>query len=133
MKEQPKNLSLWQTALCLLLCLAVITVTDLALPRGEAAVYNSVIRLHIIANSNTPFDQQLKLAVRDAILAAGCFDTAADMENAAAGISYGAKKALSAANRVLEESGVICRCGKKGNSILYRICSAADEFFCGDY
>ncbi len=40
---------------------------------------------------------------------------------------------ISAALKVLEESGVICRCGKKGNSILYRICSAADEFFCGDY
>ena len=40
-----------------------------ALPlRGEDAVYDSVIRLHVIAESDSEKDQADKLAVRDAIL-----------------------------------------------------------------
>ena len=40
-----------------------------ALPlRGEEAVYDSVIRLHVIAESDSGSDQADKLAVRDAIL-----------------------------------------------------------------
>ena len=35
---------------------------------GEEAVYDSVVRLHVIANSDTDADQELKLKVRDAIL-----------------------------------------------------------------
>ena len=35
---------------------------------GEAQIYDSVIRLHVLANSDTPEDQALKLEVRDAIL-----------------------------------------------------------------
>ncbi len=36
---------------------------------GEAAIYDSVIRLHVLANSDSEEDQALKLQVRDAILA----------------------------------------------------------------
>lgn len=36
---------------------------------GEEAVYDSVIRLHVLANSDETADQQLKLAVRDTVLA----------------------------------------------------------------
>ena len=35
---------------------------------GEAAVYDSVIRLHVLANSDSEGDQALKLTVRDAVL-----------------------------------------------------------------
>ena len=35
---------------------------------GEEAVYDSVVRLHVIANSDTDADQALKLKVRDAVL-----------------------------------------------------------------
>ena len=35
---------------------------------GEAEVYDSVIRLHVIANSDSEEDQKLKLKVRDAVL-----------------------------------------------------------------
>ena len=35
---------------------------------GEAAVYDSVIRLHVLANSDSEADQALKLLVRDAVL-----------------------------------------------------------------
>ena len=36
---------------------------------GESEIYDSVIRLHVVANSNSEEDQDLKLKVRDAILA----------------------------------------------------------------
>ena len=54
------------TILSLLTLLLVLT----ALPiRGEGDIYSSVIRLHIIANSNSYTDQEMKLFVRDRILA----------------------------------------------------------------
>ena len=37
---------------------------------GESDIYDSVIRLHVVANSDSEEDQALKLKVRDAILAA---------------------------------------------------------------
>ena len=40
-----------------------------ALPiRGESGIYDSVIRLHVIADSNEESDQRMKLFVRDRIL-----------------------------------------------------------------
>jgi len=35
---------------------------------GEEAVYDTVVRLHVLANSDSDEDQALKLAVRDAVL-----------------------------------------------------------------
>ena len=50
------------------LLLAVLIVA--ALPTsGEAAIYDDVIRLHVLAASDSEEDQALKLEVRDAILA----------------------------------------------------------------
>ncbi len=36
---------------------------------GEAAIYDNVLRLHVLANSDTEEDQALKLRVRDAVIA----------------------------------------------------------------
>lgn len=36
---------------------------------GEEEIYNSVVRLHVLANSDSEEDQALKLEVRDAVLA----------------------------------------------------------------
>ncbi len=56
--------------------ISVITVFCIAalflflLPtHGEAEVYDNVIRLHVIANSDSDEDQSLKFKVRDAVLA----------------------------------------------------------------
>ena len=48
-----------------LLCAAVLSVLPV---HGEAAIYDSVIRLHVLANSDSEADQRNKLAVRDALL-----------------------------------------------------------------
>ena len=37
---------------------------------GEREIYNTVVRLHVLANSDTEEDQALKLKVRDGVLAA---------------------------------------------------------------
>lgn len=37
---------------------------------GEAEIYDSVVRLHVLANSDSEDDQALKLQVRDGVLAA---------------------------------------------------------------
>jgi stage II sporulation protein R len=53
-----------------LICYTVLSV--LGWPKQEVTAYNpnNLIRLHVIANSNSNFDQQLKLKVRDQVLQA---------------------------------------------------------------
>lgn len=63
-----KTRSLQHTAVAVI-CLLLATLLLAALPvEGEEAIYADVIRLHIIAASDTEEDQTLKLAVRDAVL-----------------------------------------------------------------
>ena len=55
--------------LTLVLCIALIFLLIGILPvHGEEAIYDSVIRLHVLANSDSDSDQREKLAVRDAVL-----------------------------------------------------------------
>ena len=46
-------------------CLLVIGLLPV---HGEAEIYDKVVRLHVLANSNSEEDQAVKLEVRDAIL-----------------------------------------------------------------
>lgn len=63
---KPKSL---KHTTALILCLLAVTLLLAALPvRGEEEIYTDVIRLHIIAASDTEEDQALKLTVRDAVL-----------------------------------------------------------------
>lgn len=87
------------------LCLVTTLVCDLLLPGREKEIYNSVIRLHILANSDSDYDQGLKLKVRDAILEAGVFGDAADVESAEAMTEDAAEEALAVANAVLKAEG----------------------------
>ena len=50
----------------LILCLAVCNILPI---HGEEKIYESVVRLHVLANSDSNDDQALKLKVRDEILA----------------------------------------------------------------
>ena len=53
----------------LLVCLSVIFLIVGVLPiHGEQEIYDSVIRLHVVANSDSEEDQELKLCVRDEII-----------------------------------------------------------------
>lgn len=50
----------------LTLCAATCSILPI---HGEERIYQSVLRLHVLANSDSEEDQSLKLKVRDAILA----------------------------------------------------------------
>lgn len=56
-------------ALLLLLPLAALALTDEEAQLQEAHRTGQIIRLHVVAHSDDPADQQLKLAVRDAVIA----------------------------------------------------------------
>lgn len=101
-----QKLTLRATCLCLALCLLTVLVCDLVLPGAESRVYDSFIRLHILANSDSAADQALKLKVRDAILAAEVFGTAKDIAAAESESLAAAKTAVDIANSVLKEAGV---------------------------
>ncbi len=60
---------MYKKLLILLSVVAVLTVVLSALPvHGESEIYENVLRLHVIANSDSDEDQALKLQVRDKIL-----------------------------------------------------------------
>lgn len=49
-------------------CLAAIFILNILPIHGEEEIYNSVVRFHVLANSDTEEDQALKLKVRDEVL-----------------------------------------------------------------
>jgi hypothetical protein len=57
--------------IAILCAVALISLSLLSfLPvHGEAEIYDSVLRLHVVANSDSELDQSLKLRVRDSVAA----------------------------------------------------------------
>ncbi len=70
-------------------------------------IRGDVLRLHVLANSDSEEDQQLKLKVRDAILSAGknIFDGSVTKENAEHKIEEEKEALLEAAKKVIKENG----------------------------
>ena len=64
---QSKTLRRWELAL--LLGVALAALLGVWLDGAQAALSDRVIRLHVLANSDSEADQALKLRVRDAVLA----------------------------------------------------------------
>ena len=54
--------------ICAFLILAVAMVAGLFPVHGEEEIYDTVVRLHVLANSDTDADQALKLKVRDRVI-----------------------------------------------------------------
>lgn len=71
------------------------------------SVRNDVLRLHILANSDSEADQAVKLLVRDALLESGSelFSGVADKETAAVILEKERNKIISVAESVLQENG----------------------------
>ncbi len=63
MKHIQKSLAVILTLCSLILLLGILPV------HGESEIYENVLRLHVLANSDSEEDQALKLKVRDAVLA----------------------------------------------------------------
>lgn len=53
---------------CITAVILTIAVSHITLPSGEENIYDNTVRLHILANSDSEYDQQIKLKVRDAII-----------------------------------------------------------------
>lgn len=70
-------------------------------------IRRDVLRLHILANSDSAYDQELKLAVRDEILAVSedIFDGAADIDDALEKAEQNKDVFLAAADQVIRERG----------------------------
>lgn len=70
-------------------------------------IRESVLRLHVIANSDSEEDQALKLKVRDAVLEAGneIFDGSVTRDEAKAKIEPNIDKLEEAARKVITENG----------------------------
>lgn len=76
------KLHLWEAAL--LLAFGLTLTAGVWASASEGALAGQVLRLHVVANSDDPEDQALKLLVRDAVLAqaAPYLDGASDRESA---------------------------------------------------
>ena len=102
---KPKSLK--HTTACIL-CLLAVTLLLAALPvEGEEAIYADVIRLHIIAASDTEEDQTLKLAVRDAVLSVygSALTSYSDRDSAAEAAREMLPGIRSLAEQTLREAG----------------------------
>lgn len=100
-----RKLKRWEMALMFGLLVAAVTGGWLGQERKELA--DSVIRFHVIANSDSEADQALKLAVRDKVLeqAEGLYPENATLEQARAALE-GHLNVLAAAGReAVEERG----------------------------
>lgn len=74
---------------------------------GEAEIYKKVLRLHVIAASDSETDQTIKLSVRDAVLdeIPALLDGCADIDSARAAVCDGAQVLLDASNERLSALG----------------------------
>ncbi len=87
--------------LVLLLALSYLPI------HGEAKVYDTVLRLHVLANSDSEEDQALKLKVRDGVLAvtAPLFENATTRDEAEAIVRAHMADIQTAAEAVVTENG----------------------------
>lgn len=92
--------------LVLSICM-VFLIIGLLPVHGEAEIYDSVLRLHILANSDSDEDQALKLKVRDAILAEGgeLFRECRDLQEATDAVEKNREKLLEIARRTIADEG----------------------------
>ncbi len=104
-----KQFRLWERVLMAFCASAVLLfAVDLAVPAQEKAIYDTVIRLHVLAQSDSEEDQQIKLLVRDAITqeCSRLFSDTRHTEDALEQIEQAATEMEAIANRVLQENGV---------------------------
>jgi len=97
------------TVIFLVLALALALVTVLPV-HGEEKIYDSVIRLHVLANSDSPEDQAAKLLVRDAVLAESrtLLEGKQSREAAAAALESAKPQLEAAAAAALAAKGISC-------------------------
>lgn len=101
-----KKFKLFEISLLVGFLIAIVfSITSFAETCEE--VRGDVLRLHVLANSDSEEDQQLKLKVRDALLKAGknIFDGSVTKENAEEKIKEEKEILIKTAKEVIEENG----------------------------
>lgn len=101
-----KKIRLFEISLLAGLVIAVVfSITSFGSTCDE--IRTDVLRLHVIANSDSEEDQQLKLKVRDALLRTGknIFDGSVTRENAEEKIRNEKEKLEQTAKKVIRENG----------------------------
>lgn len=103
-KESRRKVEL--SVLCGFLIAALLSVTSFGAACGE--VRKDVLRMHVIANSDSEADQAVKLKVRDAVLEAGgeLFDGTMTVEDAQHVLQSDIERLSETAQDVLEENGM---------------------------
>lgn len=93
-------------SLLLTLCLLFLVIGLLPI-HGEHAVYENVLRLHVLANSDSEEDQALKFCVRDAVLAAAepILADCSSREEAIAAVQDNLSVLENAAKEAIAEAG----------------------------
>ena len=81
------------------------TLNALIPTAAETEIYDSCVRLHVIANSNSEEDQELKLKVRDALLDKISDYEIEDKEEAVSVIERDKDKLVSLSKEVIESNG----------------------------
>ena len=100
-----RKLKKWE--LCLLLGLLCAMGAGLWLEQERMELSDRVIRLHVIANSDSGEDQALKLAVRDRVLeqAERLYPAKADLNTARTALEDGMSKLAAAGQKEVEAQG----------------------------
>lgn len=106
-----RNSKLMHVEAALLVGLAVTLLWGVWSLQEQDALERKMIRLHVIANSDTAEDQALKLQVRDAVLvqATEILENAADMEEAQRTLQQVLPELEATAAEVVEEKGCAYR------------------------
>ena len=105
-----KNNKISKRIFNLSLTFAFLCAVFLSLADFDAAcetLRHNVLRLHIVANSNSAFDQNLKLKIRDALLEEGgdLFEGITDLSTAIEKAKTDTERLCETANRVIKENG----------------------------
>ena len=87
--------------------LITVCISVAAFVKTSDKIRDEVLRLHVIANSDSSVDQNLKLRIRDKILEAGkeIFDGSVDVNSAIDKITPQINKIESAAEKEIKDSG----------------------------
>ncbi|MGN1348968.1 MAG: stage II sporulation protein R [Acutalibacteraceae bacterium] len=107
MKNEKKLIAL-EIAVFAAFILTVAVSSFYSLDKTCDNIKENVLRLHVIANSDSEEDQKLKLAVRDAVLSAGSplFDGEVNTKNAAEIAKSETEYLEQAAQAVIDEQGL---------------------------
>ena len=105
MKNNTSKLWLWEAAL--LLAFGLTLTAGVWASASESALAGQVLRLHVVANSDSERDQALKLQVRDAVLdqASQILDGVFDRQGAEQALAPHLDELARSAKEVLEAEG----------------------------